>query len=425
MDKVQIRKTLIIIITSLVWAINFRSTFKCIDAHMDSGSYSSIKFDPIIILIKNCFSCLYFIVYFYSLKLSSSTVQTEKVLIEKQRDSSVVFEYKEQKIKDNFFEIMASYHNLYTKKDKILFYLKIFFIILFIYFSEEAYFIIANNHILDRLAVPMRNLGVLIPVYIFSSLLIKQNWNMYKHQLYPSIIIIIFSLFIIIFNFLSVDRFEKIFNENFFYYMIVFILTGIELVLIKYLVEKEIINIFFILGLKGIIGTIIFSIINLTIKKDKFFYFFDYIFNFEYDNMYVDDFNISLKIIYIISLLVLEYLKLFTINEFTESHFLSVSMITDVFYFIFYLIEKFVIYKFPITTSITFFINIILGFINTILLLIFNEIIELKVFGIEKNLNKNINKRQNEEMSLIELQINNIKKNNNIEEDNSDDEDEQ
>ena len=143
--------------------------------------------------------------------------------------------------------------------------------------------------------------------------------------------------------------------------------------------------------------------------------------------MYVDDFNISLKIIYIklISLLVLEYLKLFTINEFTESHFLSVSMITDVFYFIFYLIEKFVIYKFPITTSITFFINIILGFINTILLLIFNEIIELKVFGIEKNLNKNINKRQNEEMSLIELQINNIKKNNNIEEDNSDDEDEQ
>ena len=53
MDEVQIRKTLIIIITSLVWAINFRSTFKCIDAHMDLGSYSSIKFDPIIILIKN------------------------------------------------------------------------------------------------------------------------------------------------------------------------------------------------------------------------------------------------------------------------------------------------------------------------------------------------------------------------------------
>ena len=102
MDKVQIRKTLIIIITSLVWAINFRSTFKCIDAHMDSGSYSSIKFDPIIILIKNCFSCLYLIVYFYSLKLSSSAVQTEKILIEKQKDSSVVFEYKEHIIKKIF-----------------------------------------------------------------------------------------------------------------------------------------------------------------------------------------------------------------------------------------------------------------------------------------------------------------------------------
>ena len=79
-------------------------------------------------------------------------------------------------------------------------------------------------------------------------------------------------VFIIIFNVLSVDRFEKIFNENFFYYMIVFILTGIELVLIKYLVEKEILNIFFILGLKGLIGTVIFTIINLTMKKDKFMY---------------------------------------------------------------------------------------------------------------------------------------------------------
>ena len=232
-------------------------------------------------------------------------------------------------------------------------------------------------------------------------------------------------VFIIIFNVLSVDRFEKIFNENFFYYMIVFILTGIELVLIKYLVEKEILNIFFILGLKGLIGTVIFTIINLTMKKDKFFIFFDNIFNFEYDNMYEDDFDISLKIVYIISFLVLEYLKLFTINEFSESHFLSVSMITDVFYFVFYLIEKFVIYKFPISTSTTFFINIIFGFINTILLLLFNEIIELKVFGIEKNLNKNINKRQKDEKCLIELEINNINKTPITEEDISDDEDEQ
>ena len=94
-----------------------------------------------------------------------------------------------------------------TKKDKILFYSKIFFIILFIYLCEETYFIIANNHLLDRLVVPMRNRGVLIPAYIFSSLLIKQNWNMYRHQLYPIIIINFKNHFMILISFLI--SFEK------------------------------------------------------------------------------------------------------------------------------------------------------------------------------------------------------------------------
>ena len=400
MDEIQIQKTLILIIASLVWAINFRSTFKCIDAHMDLGSYSSLKFDPIVILIKNCISCLHLIIFFFSLKLNSSSEEIEKVLTEERKGSLVVYEYKDKPIKSNTFETISSYHNLYNNLDKFLFGLKIFSIILLIYFCEETYFIIGNNHILDRLAVPISNLGILIPVCTLSPLLIKKNWNIYKHRLIPSIIFIIFSIFIIVFNYLEVERFKKIFNENLAYYMIVFILTGVELVLIKYLVEKEIINIFLILGLKGIIGTIIFAIINLTVTKDKFFYFFDKIFSFEYDNMY-EDFSIIFKIIYIISILILQYLKLFIISEFSESHFLSVSMITDIFYFIFYLIEKFVIYKIPISTSITFYINTIFGIINTILLLIFNEIIEIKLCGIEKNFNKNIYKRQMDEKRNI------------------------
>ena len=36
-------KTIFIFITSIVWAINFRSTFKNIDSHMDTGSYSSLN----------------------------------------------------------------------------------------------------------------------------------------------------------------------------------------------------------------------------------------------------------------------------------------------------------------------------------------------------------------------------------------------
>ena len=143
---------------------------------------------------------------------------------------------------------------------------------------------------------------------------------------------------------------------------------------------------------------------------------------FEYDNMY-EEFEIAYKILYIISLLILQYLKMVIIMVFTENHFLSVAMISDVFYFPLYLIEKFSIQYFPISTSITFYLNSIIGFINTILLLVFNEIIELKFFGISSNMNKNIVKRQNEEKIILEMQVTNLVNNiYNEDENNSDDE---
>ncbi len=95
------------------------------------------------------------------------------------------------------------------------------------------------------------------------------------------------------------------------------------------------------------------------------------------------------------------WFKVYIINEYSENHFLSVAMISDVFFFPLYFIEKFGIQKFPITTSSTFYLNIIFGVMNTILLLIFNEIIELKFCGIEKDLNKNIEKRENIEMDTV------------------------
>ena len=76
-------------------------------------------------------------------------------------------------------------------------------------------------------------------------------------------------------------------------------------------------------------------------------------------------------------------------------------MISDVFFFLLYFMEKFGIQKFPITTSSTFYLNIIFGVMNSILLLIFNEVIELKFCGIEKDLNKNIEKRENMEMDQV------------------------
>ena len=53
MDQIQVKKLLPVLITALVWDINFRLTFKNINAHMDLGSYPSLKTDPLVILIKN------------------------------------------------------------------------------------------------------------------------------------------------------------------------------------------------------------------------------------------------------------------------------------------------------------------------------------------------------------------------------------
>jgi hypothetical protein len=268
----------------------------------------------------------------------------------------------------------------------------------------------------------MRNIGTLIPLFILSSLLIRKNWHIYKHRLYPSIIIILISLFMILFNAIKIPRFKKIFNINFLYYMIVYVLMAVESVLIKYLIDKEFINIFLILALKGLIGTIIFGIINILVSPIKFFDFFDKLMSFENEYMY-EEFPIILKILYIISFVVFQYLKIEIISAFSESHFLSVAMITDVFCFPLYIIEKMPIEKFGISTSITFYLNTIFGIVNTILLLIFNEIIQFKILDIDKNTNTNIDQRQEMEMELLNKDLTKLKDDNFYDEDNDDGDD--
>ena len=54
-------QTLIIIITAIFWAMNFRFSFHNINYHMDAGNFYSLKFDPFLILIKNY--CLHFLFY--------------------------------------------------------------------------------------------------------------------------------------------------------------------------------------------------------------------------------------------------------------------------------------------------------------------------------------------------------------------------
>ena len=409
MDSIQVKKLLIILITSLVWDINFRLTFKNVDAHMDLVEYPSLKYDPFVILIKNILSSIIFLsLYFISKKLSASQKKPNNNYLKVKTRKTLDFNELEKTEKlESFLGQLAIFNNLDTKNQQILFCIKTFLLILFIYLIEENYFIFGNTHILDRVNVPMRNVGILFTILIFSSLLIKKEFNFYKHQLIPSLIFIVSSLFIIIFDGTTTPRFKKLYSFlNIISYMIIYLLMGIEIVLIKYLIDIQYINPFIILFIKGVIGTIIFIIINIIFNNETFFNLIDKFIPFLYDNM-IEEFNFTLKLFYIITILILQYLKIFIIKEYSESHFLIVAMIADLLFFPLYLIEKFGIQKFEITTSSVFYLNLIFEVINTFLLLVFNEIIELKFCGLNINLNKNIEERNNSEMNLTwDMKIN-------------------
>ena len=71
--------------------------------------------------------------------------------------------------------------------------------------------------------------------------------------------------------FLFNSVFSVIFNkQNLICYFTLFFLLGLEMILIKYLIDNQSLDIVFILGVKGIIGTIVFSIIIFILVKKHF-----------------------------------------------------------------------------------------------------------------------------------------------------------
>jgi len=190
-------QTFIIVITSIIWAMNFRFTFNNINYHMDIGNYCSLKYDPFLILIKNILCIFYFLPYFIELKLNKINISQQNLNIENNENDE----------NENLDEIEAKIvpNQLNNNNKKNFFVLKILLFLIFIYFSEEIYFIISNNHVLDRTVCPTRNMFTLIAILIFSPILskkkidkaqIKNFLNYNRHQIIPLIIIFLLSLFI-------------------------------------------------------------------------------------------------------------------------------------------------------------------------------------------------------------------------------------
>ena len=147
---------------------------------------------------------------------------------------------------------------------------------------------------------------------------------------------------------------------------------------------KEIIKII----IKGIIGTIIFAVAYPIISQEKLFEIFDTNFNFEYEFLN-EEFPIFYKILYIVSMVILQLLIVYTVNQFSENHILSAIMFVDILYFPIYCLERFAIQGFPISTPSLFWPNMTVGIVNFFLMLIFNEILECNFWGLNRNLKIN------------------------------------
>ena len=395
-------KTNLIFITAILWVINFRTSFKNIDSHMDTGCYASVKYDPLVILIKNIL-CLFFIGgYFYENKVSKiqytlESLETVKINNDEDDDANKSqLLYKKttgERSGLSFKEATTISMGLDNDKSIVINYLKNFFILLIVYLSEEMYFIFSNNHILDRIIVNMRNFWILIFLLFLSPFIIKKSSYTYRHQLFPSIIILFIALFMILYNAIGIERFHKVFGVNLIAYFFCFFLMGLELTLVKYLLSIQFMSMYLILFLKGVIGTVIFLIINLSCNKQDFFNFLDKILSFEYEDM-TDEFHIIQKIGYILSLILIQYFKIFTINTFSQNHILSSLMVSDLIYLPLYIIERFVIQDFNISNKWSFIVNSSIGVINVLLMSVFNEILECNFLRLNYNLIKNINKRQ-------------------------------
>ena len=409
---------LVIIITSIVLAINFRSSFNNINYHMDCGNYISLAYDPILILIKNAISILFLLAYFIELKLNKKNTNIYKKKEKKEKEKDEEEEYKVGKtLQDeedlSAIESIVLTNRLYEKKDKFCFVIKAIISIIFIYVFEEIGFIAINNHMLDRLIFSFRILFALLGILILSSILfhkkmkknlIKNFLIFKKHQIIPLIIISIFSVFIIVYNAVVVDRFYVVYyNINILYYLICCFLLGLELTLTKYLLESLYLNSFLILGLKGILGTIVFIIINIRFNKKEFFDILDNILSFQYE-FTPEDFHIMHKIIYVSTLIIFQYLKVTITDNFGEMHFISSMTLTDILYFPLYCIERFAVQRYKISRVDTFIINSLTSVTHSISMLIFNEILELNFCGLNTNIRKNIILREQiDKENLIEL----------------------
>ena len=151
-------QVILIIITSIVKIINFRSSFNNINYHMDCGNFVSLAYEPLLFLIKNIISIFFLLAYFIELKINQKNIdiEKEKDTNEKSEDEDPLRPIEKDEEDLGVIESITLTNKLYEKKDKFFFVVKVIFSIIFMYAFEEIGFIVINNHILDRIICSIR-----------------------------------------------------------------------------------------------------------------------------------------------------------------------------------------------------------------------------------------------------------------------------
>ena len=280
-----------------------------------------------------------------------------------------------------------------------------FFLIIFSTFLDFLQSIISTFLYVD-IMINLWNFDIII-IYIFSMISLKQKF--YRHQYFSMISIIILSFL------LNLINYENLENSNLFIILLTLfneIIFCLQIVIHKYTMENKFCSpneICFYEGLINlflyIISLIIFSIKSIdknNIIINEKIKFIEYNGNNYLDHFYSyiicnkDKFDklikeIIISLLYIILSFPFNLIIRYTIKIYTPFHVLIILIIGQLEIFYNYNNWK---------TYISF---IILCFIF-LMILIFNEMIELNFFNLQKNIKKNIHKR-----ALIDLDNSTLK----------------
>ena len=375
------KKTIFIIFLSISWILCFRSSIPKIFYYMDI--YESLRNDTFLLFIKNVIGIFFFVIYSIERGRAKLTERSHLEQIEKHINGELVIEKHITKRKRKSIVDLKS-------ANKINLFL-IFLKIIITYFIEESYFLVDNNHIFDRETISYRNFLLMISIFIFSQLLLKNNNSIYRHQIIPTSLILLANLVgIVVFQLHYAISFQdQIYKLSI--YSNLYILLGLEFVFEKILIDFDCINIFLLLGIKSVFGTITFSIIRFVFNKR-------YI-------VYADTITCSLvqKGFYVFFLLLIEFLKLLVVQNFSPSHIFCSMQLGDLLYFLYYTFERKKLYGLDIPSKIPYYLQGLFAILSFLLSFIFCEILILNFCKINENTKMFIRKRGEIDMDGIQI----------------------